>query len=69
MVLMKVRAIFAILIVSVLTSVPARAQDPPAWVAVFDPFQLLTLNLTIAAADWDTIRRDMTFEIEVPAQF
>ena len=49
---------------------PARAQDPPpAWVAVFNPFQLLTLNLSLSPNDWDTIRRDTKFEIEVPARF
>ncbi len=39
------------------------------WPAVFDPLQLLTLNLTIDPTDWDTIRSDLTFLIEVPALF
>src|SRR5688500_16111357 len=66
---MRTRSFFALLFVSGLALLPARAQDPPDWVAVFDPLQLLTLNLSLAPADWDTIRRDTTFEIEVPAQF
>ena len=41
----------------------------PDWPGVFDPFTVLTFNLTIDAQDWDTIRRDTTNEIEVPAQF
>jgi spore coat protein CotH len=44
----------------------AHAQD---WPDVFNPFQILTLNLELSATDWDTIRRDTTNEIEVPAQF
>ncbi|HEX6125685.1 MAG TPA: CotH kinase family protein [Pyrinomonadaceae bacterium] len=54
--------IFAVL----LTSPTAYAQT---WPDVFNPFQLLTLNLELAPADWDTIRRDTTNEIEVPARF
>ena len=55
-----------LLLGSVLVS-PVRAVDPP-WMAVFEPLQLLTLNLDLAPADWDRIRRDLTTEIEVPAQ-
>jgi len=47
------------------TPLPVGAQG---WPAVFDPFRLLTLNLEIDPADWDTIRRDITNVIEVPAQ-
>src|SRR5687767_12999894 len=36
---------------------------------VFDPLQVLTLNLQLSGADWDKIRKDTTFEIEVPATF
>jgi hypothetical protein len=36
---------------------------------VFDPFQVLTLNLSLTEQNWDTIRKDTTFEIEVPARF
>jgi spore coat protein CotH len=45
---------------------PAQSQ---AWVDVFNPSQLLTLSLEMDPADWDTIRRDTTNEIEVPASF
>ena len=37
------------------------------WPDVFNPFQILTLNLQLADEDWDTIRHDTTNEIEVPA--
>ncbi len=43
-----------------------RAED---WPGVFDPLQLLTLNLELDERDWDTIRHDQTYEIEVPAMF
>jgi hypothetical protein len=50
-----------------LTATPgANAQ---AWPDVFNPFQILTLNLELAEQDWDTIRHDTTNEIEVPALF
>ena len=39
------------------------------WPGVFDPLTLRTFNLEIDPADWDTIRFDLTNEIEVPAQF
>ena len=35
------------------------------WPEVFNPFQILTLNLQLAEQDWDTIRHDITNEIEV----
>src|SRR5262245_53138866 len=38
-----------------LAPVPAQAQT---WVEVFNPFQVLDLNLEMAQADWDTIRHD-----------
>ncbi|HJR58512.1 MAG TPA: CotH kinase family protein [Vicinamibacterales bacterium] len=47
---------------------PASAQVQ-TWPAVFDPFVVRTLNLTMDSGDWDTIRFDTTNEIEVPAQF
>ena len=55
------------LVLLVITSAPAaHAQD---WPDVFNPFQILTLNMELSPNDWDTIRRDTTNEIEVPAQF
>ena len=41
-----------------------QAQD---WPAVFDPLQLMTLNLQMEPADWETIRHDLTYDIEVQA--
>ncbi len=51
---------------SLIAPVPAMAQT---WVDVFNPFQVLTLNLEMEQTDWDTIRHDTTNEIEVPARF
>lgn len=39
------------------------------WPGVFDPFTVLSLYLNMDPRDWDTIRRDITNTIEVPAQF
>ena len=39
------------------------------WPAVFDPLQLLTLNLDMDPGDWQTIQNDETLDIEVPAWF
>ena len=56
----------ALVMVFVLTASGVNAQ---AWPDVFNPFQILTLNLQLADQDWDTIRHDTTNEIEVPAWF
>ena len=45
---------------------PAAAQN---WPDIFDPAQLLTLNLTMTNNDWSTVQNDNSFSIEVPAQF
>jgi len=47
----------------------AQAQIPD-WPGIFEPNRLLTLNIqTVNPDDWDVIRYDMTFDIEVPAFF
>src|SRR5688500_6008516 len=56
----------ALVTVFVLAVSGANAQ---AWPDVFNPFQILTLNLQLSDQDWDTIRHDLTNEIEVPAMF
>lgn len=51
---------------------PLRAVIPAStdtWPGVFDPFTVLSLYLEMDNSDWDTIRRDLTNTIEVPAQF
>jgi hypothetical protein len=54
-------------------SLPVRADVVPlptdTWPGVFDPFTVLSLHLDLSNADWDTIRKDITNTIEVPAQF
>jgi hypothetical protein len=62
----------SILRVSVLVTIfliAAPGALAQAWPDVFNPFQILTLNLQLAEQDWDTIRHDLTNEIGVPAQF
>ncbi len=39
------------------------------WPDIFDPGQLLTLNLAIDPGDWATVQGDTSFSVEVPAQF
>ena len=56
----------ALVMVVAFTAPGANAQ---AWPDVFNPFQILTLNLQLSDQDWDTIRHDTTNEIEVPALF
>ena len=45
------------------------AQAGPGWPAVYDPQTLLNLNLDMSAADWNTVKNDTSFDIEVPAMF
>jgi hypothetical protein len=35
----------------------------------YDPARLLTFNIVMDAADWETVRFDLTYDIEVPAMF
>ncbi len=39
------------------------------WPAVFDPAELLTLNLDMDPDDWATVQTDETLDIELPAWF
>jgi spore coat protein CotH len=60
-----------VLAVSVLAA-PATPRVEAAtegWPEIFDPLVLHTLNLQLAEHDWDTVRRDTTNDIEVPATF
>ena len=45
------------------------ATSTGSWPGVFDPFTVLSLHIQMDDSDWDTIRRDATNTIEVPAQF
>jgi CotH kinase protein len=62
----RILRVAALLLVFVFTASGANAQ---VWPDVFNPFQILTLNLQLSDQDWDTIRHDITNEIEVPAWF
>ena len=59
----------AFLVALAITIPTIQAQEEYGWPEVFNPFVLRTLNLTIDSTDWNTIRKDTTNEIEVPAQF
>ena len=50
----------------VLAANPANAYD---WPELYNPARLITLNLDMDPADWDTVKADTTFDIEVPATF
>ena len=62
------RAAVLLTIVSAV-AVPFGRAAAQGWPDVFDPLQLLTLNLEMDNADWQTIQNDETFTIEVPAMF
>lgn len=47
---------------------PRAGAQVPDWPDVYDPLTLLTLNLSMSAADWNTVQNDSTLSIEVPAQ-
>ena len=49
-----------------LTTAPASAYN---WPGLYDPLQMLTLNLDMDPGDWSTVKNDTTYDIEVPAMF
>ena len=63
---LRKKIVAALAAVCFLWPVSANAQG---WLDAFDPMQVLTLNLDIAPDDWDTVRYDLSYDIEVPAQF
>ncbi len=56
-------------VIALIFLVAAPGALAQAWPDVFNPFQILSLNLQLDQQDWDTIRHDLTNEIEVPAMF
>jgi hypothetical protein len=52
------------LVACVAISPPATAQN---WPEFYDPLVVRTLQLTLSGQDWNTVRHDQTFTIEVPA--
>jgi hypothetical protein len=63
----KVLALSAVVACAVVCAgSPAWSQS---WPEVFDPLVVRDFSLEIDPADWDTIRFDLTNEIEVPAYF
>jgi len=44
-------------------------QAGPGWPAVYEPLTALSLNLYMDHGDWNTVKNDTTFDIEVPAMF
>ena len=64
-----VKSIMCGSVLALIFLVAAPGALAQAWPEVFNPFQILTLNLQLDQQDWDTIRHDLTNEIEVPAMF
>jgi spore coat protein CotH len=71
----KMVAVAAVAIFSVLCAGSAQAQIPD-WPGIFEPNQLLTLNLSLDPCDWDTVLNNIPEangcilnEIEVPTLF
>jgi CotH kinase protein len=65
---MHIRLLVFLVALATAALLPAHASAQ-TWPAVFDPTQVLTFHLQLAESDWDTIRHDLTNEIEVPAWF
>lgn len=59
---------FALTVFVVAPSTSVGAEVSP-WPGPFEPTVVLTFDLEMSDADWDTIRYDLTNEIEVPAMF
>jgi hypothetical protein len=58
----------SIVLVALCWSAPAAlAQSAPDWPEHYDPFTLLSYHLTLSESDWNTIRSDQSYDIEVPA--
>lgn len=64
-----VNSILRVPVLFVVFLIAAPGAFAQTWPDVFNPFQILTLNLQLSEQDWDTIRHDTTNEIEVPALF
>jgi hypothetical protein len=63
------KAIYALSFTLGFFSITASAEVPD-WPDLYDPFTLYTLNVeTVDPADFDLIRNDTTYDIEVPAWF
>ena len=61
--------LFAALMAATFVLLSQNVQAGPGWPAVYDPLQLLTLNLNMDEKDWTTVKADTTYDIEVPAMF
>jgi hypothetical protein len=59
-------ALAATMLLGLAGTVSAQIGD---WPDPYDPARLLTLNLEMDPLDWETIRFDLTYDIEVPAMF
>lgn len=67
--LRRILSVLSLLVCSWLPAGAARAGTLADWPELYDPFTLPTLYLELTQADWDTIRFDLTFDVEVPASF
>jgi hypothetical protein len=65
---MHIRSLLVLVVAAGAAVFPAQASSQ-TWPAIFDPLQVLTLELSLEETHWNTIRHDTTNEIEVPAWF
>jgi hypothetical protein len=49
-----------------LNTSPGHAYE---WPGVYDPLQVITLNLDMDPGDWSDVKADGSYTLEVPAQF
>ena len=57
------------LIAAAVLSILQPPVGAETWPEVFDPLELLTLNLDVDPGDWEVVQGDLSFNIEVPARF
>ncbi len=66
----RYRCIVTVLIVLMAVARAERMQGQvPGYVDLYDPLQVLNLNLEMDPADWNTVKNDTTYDIELPAYF
>lgn len=64
----RLRFLLSALAALTLTTSLASRAIAQNWPQFYDPVVVRTLNLTMSGSDWNTVKNDMTFNQEVPAQ-
>lgn len=66
----RYRVIAAIVAALAVTAGASRLQGQvPSYSSLYDPLRVLDLNLEMDPADWNTIKNDLSYDIEKPAYF